>query len=302
MSENVEGTVSLDGLLEGRFAGESFTADDLMFWASRAAEHHLHFSVETDGNSFSVLGERRPVKAADIGDDPARTIADSLDALLDKMPPPTRGGAMSTLRSVEYRKGEEVQTLYVIVGGRVDVRQRTIEARTTAPVAPPTRKEKVRMALMGLAVALLVFLASSIFVDYRAIYTNIVDAVVPVSADELVVDTGPFGESFSVVKKEVVSVRGGGRAIVLTLNRGKTFPVTADQAQKLFDDANDLPTRLATESLARGYVRCEFFDKEGKFLTVAPARIAGLRKAETLEVALPLPARGARVAKVVFTY
>lgn len=302
MSENVEGTISLDGLLEGRFAGESFTADDLRRWASRAVEHHLHFSVETEGNSFSVLGERHRVKAADLGDDPARTVAEALDGLLDKMPPPTRTGAMSTLRSVEYRKGEEVQTLYVIVGGKVDVRQRTVEARTTAPVGPLTRKEKVRMALMGLAVALLVFLASSIFVDYRAIYTNIVDAVVPISADELVVEPGSFGDSFSVTKKEVVSVSGGGRAIMLTLKRTKVFPVTTEQIQKLYDDANDLPSRLAVESLVRGYVRCEYFDKEGKFLAVTTARIAGLHKAETLEVALPLPAKGPRVAKVVFTY
>jgi len=302
MSENIEGTISLDGLLEGRFAGESFTADDLRRWASRAADRHLHFSVEVEGNSFSVLGERHRVKAGDVGDDPARTVAEALDALLDRMPPPTRTGAMSTLRSVEYRKGEEVQTLYVIVGGKVDVRQRTVEAKTTAPVGPLTRKEKVRMALMGLGVALLVFLASSIFVDYRAIYTNIVEAVVPVSADELVVEPGPFGDSFSVTKKEVVSVSGGGQAIVLTLKRSEAFPVTAEQAQKLYDDANDLPTRLATESLFRGYVRCEYFDKEGKFLTVAPARVIELHKVETLEIALPLPAKGPRVAKVVFTY
>lgn len=302
MNEKIEGAISLDGLLEGRIAGDSFTADDLQRWAQRAAERHLHFSVETEGNSFSVLGDRRSVDAADLGDDPARAVADALDELLDEMPPPTRTGAMSTLRSVEYRKGEEVQTLYVIVGGRTDVRQRTVEAKTTAPVGPLTRKKKVRMALAGLAVALLVFLASSIFVDYRAMYTRIVDAVVPVSADELVVEAGPFGESFSVAKKEVASVSGGGRSLVLTLKRGKAFPMTAEQTQQLYDDAKDLPSRLGAESLARGYVRCEYFDKKGKFLAVATARIAELRKTETLKVSLPLPTEGPRVAKVAFTY
>ena len=210
-------------------------------------------------------------------------------------------GAMSTLRSVQYRRGEEVQTLYVIVGGRVDVRQRTVEARTTAPIGPLTRKEKVRMALTGLAVALLVFLASSIFVDYRAMYARVVDAVVPVSADELVVEARPFGDSFSVAEKKVVSVSGG-RSLVLTLKRGKAFPVTAEQAQKLHDDAKDLPSRLVAESLARGYVRCEYFDKKDKFLAVATARVAELRKTETLKVSLPLPTEGPRVAKVAFTY
>ncbi len=298
MSENIEGTITLDGLLEGRLVGESFTADDLRRWTRRAGERHMHFSVESEGDSFSVLGERRAVKAADIGDDPARQVAEALDALLAEMPPPTRTGAMSTIRSVEYRKGEEVQTLYVVVGGRIDLRQRTVEARTTAPVGPLTRKDKLRMGLTGLVVALLVFLVSSIFVDYKALYHRVADEVTPISAKELTIDVGPFGDSFSVAKTEVVR----GRTLVLTLKRSKAFPVTTQRAQQLYDDANDLPSRLAVESLVRGYVRCEYFDKKGKFLAIATARVVNLRETETLEVSLPLPAKGPRVARVAFTY
>jgi hypothetical protein len=299
MSDNIEGSVILDGLLEGRFAGGDFTAADLRQWAKKAAQRNLHFSIETDGDSFSVLGERRAVAAAEIGDDPARAIAEALGELLADMPHQTRASAMSTLRSLEYRKGEEIQTLYVLgPGGAVEVRQRVVDARTTAPLEPLTRGQRVRMALMGLGVAMLVFLASSVFVDYRAMFSRIVENVMPLSAADVAVDVGPFGEHFAVAKKEVAD---GGRSLVLTLKRGKAFPVTAEQAQKLYDQAKDLSSRLSAESLARGYVRCECFDKEGKFLAVATPRIAELRKAETLAISLTLPVEGPRVAKVVFT-
>jgi hypothetical protein len=299
MSDNIEGSVILDGLLEGRFAGGAFTAADLRQWARKAARRNLHFSIETDGDSFSVLGERREVSAGEIGDDPARAIAEALGELLADMPHPTRASAMSTLRSVEYRKGEEVQTLYVLApGGAVEVKQRVVDARTTAPMQPLTRGQKVRMALTGLGVALLVFLASSVFVDYRSMFSRIVDNLLPPSAADVAVDAGAYGECFTVAKKELA---GGGKALVLTLKRGKAFPLTDQDIQRLFDQAKDVPSRLLADSLARGYVRCECFDKDGKFLYFSMLRISGLRKDQTLEVPVPLPADGVRVAKLAFT-
>jgi hypothetical protein len=300
MSQQIEGTIILDGLLEGRFAGGAFTAADLRQWAGRAARRNLHVSVETDGDSFSVLGERRAVAAGDLGEDPARAIAEALNELLADMPPQTRAGAMSTLRSIEYRKGEEVQTLYALgPGGAVEVRQRVVDAKTTAPLKPPTRGQKLRMALTGLGAAMLVFLASSVFVDYRAMFSRIVENVMPFNAADVVVDIGPYGECFTVAKKELA---GGGKALVLTLKRGKAFPLTDGDVQRLFDQAKDAPSRLVADSLARGYVRCECFDKDGKFLCFSMLRIAGLRKDQTQEAAVPLPAEGPRVAKLVFTY
>jgi hypothetical protein len=112
------------------------------------------------------------------------------------------------------------------------------------------------------------------------------------------VDTGAYGECFTVAKKELA---GGGKALVLTLKRGKAFPLTDEDIQRLFDQAKDVPSRLQADSLARGYVRCECFDKDGKFLYFSMLRVAGLRKDQTQEVALPLPADGTRVAKLAFT-
>lgn len=299
MSERVEGTFTLDGLLEGRLGDEGFGAAELRSWAARAGDRGLHFSVEVEGNVFSVLGVRRAVSTADLGDEPSRAVAGALEDLLDEMPPDTRAGAMSTLRSIEYRKGEQVQTLYVLTPAGLDVRQRRIDAETVSPAPPMTGKQKLRLALTGLGVAALALLVSSVFVDYRALLGRVADSMTPVSADDIAVDVGPFATSFSVDKKAIAK---GSRALVLTLKRGEGFPLSDQDIQKRCDEAKDVRARLTAEALARGYVRCECFDKEGKYLYSALVRVAGLRKKTRLEIALGLPKEGPRVAKVAFTY
>jgi len=300
MKERVEGTIVLDGLLEGRLVGDTFTAADLRRWAERAAEKHLHFSVEVDGGTFSILGLRTAVASDDVGMDPARVIAAELEDLLADMPLEVRSSALSTLRSTEYRKGEEIQTLYVLVpGGGLDVRQRSVQADTAAPAEPLTGKQKVRIALVGLAVAVAIFLVSSVFVDYRAMLSRAAESFTPLSAADIAVDTGPFAGSFTVAKKELSR---DPKALVLTLKRTDSYPRTDEDLQKRFDQAKDIRSHMLVESLARGCVRCECFDKEGKFLYSAIVRIGELRSKEKLEAAVALPAEGPRVAKVVLTY
>ncbi|MFW6158144.1 MAG: DUF7575 domain-containing protein [Planctomycetota bacterium] len=64
--------------------------------------------------------------------------------------------------------------------------------------------------------------------------------------------------------------------------------------------ADSVADELAIEALARGYVRCEYYDEEGKYLVSVEIRVAGLRENETAEVTVPLPRR--RPARMVVTY
>jgi hypothetical protein len=300
MSDRIEGTVVFDGLLEGKLPGGGSGAARLGEWVGYAAGLNLPLSLEVDGESFSVLAENRPIQVEQLGDSPAETLADALRQLFEIFPPHERARAFSTLRSTEYRKGEAVQTVYIVgSGGSVQVRERAVDARTTPGLRLLTGREKLRLGAMGVVVALLVFAVSSVFVDYRALWDNIVEEITPFDPNELVVESGSFGDYFTVEKKDVAR---GGKVVVLTVKRRKKFPVTdADLKRLLAEPPDGVPARLTIEALARGYVRCEYFDKHKEFMGFSMQRISRLREKETVGIALPLP-RDWRLARVVITY
>jgi hypothetical protein len=300
MSEKIEGSLVLDGLLQGRLPALPNMEGRLRDWVRTATAAKLPFSLEMDGSSFSVLADNAPLPAAALGPSPSVAIADLLQDLLKIFPPDQRGGVTSTVRSMEYQKGEEVQTLYTVApDGTVQTRSRSVSAETKAPPRPMTTKEKLRLAGGGLLVAAVIFLISSIFVDYRQLFGRMVDAARPFNADSLTVEMNGTGDYLALDRK---AVSDGGKAVVLTLKRGKDFPLQeADYAALLKKAGESLPARLAVEALAAGYVRCEYFDKDGKFLGADMARIADLRSKETVDLLLPLPS-DRRLARVVLTY
>jgi hypothetical protein len=113
------------------------------------------------------------------------------------------------------------------------------------------------------------------------------------------VDAGSFSRYLSVQKKAVAH---GGKVLLLTLRRSPDFPSEESSLESLLEDSKEsLSARLTAEALARGYVRCELFDKHDKFLGYSMLRITGLRKQETVRQAMPLP-RDVQPARLVLTY
>lgn len=300
MSEKTEGTLVLDGLLEGKSRDLSVLSARLREWISASVSLDLRFSLEIDGNSFSVLADNKPIRIDNLAPAPAERIAGALDELLKVFPADERKGILSTLRSIEYRKDTEVQTAYAVgPDGKIHTRERLVDARTTPPPRQLTRKEKIRVGITGLVIALLIFLASSVFVDYRALIGNVIETVMPLDAEDIKVETGGFEKYFAVEDK---TVSRGSKAVVLTLKRTKAFPLKDSDMKQLFADAKDsVSARLTVEALARGYVRCEFFDKKDKFMGFIDKRISPLRKTETIKLTLPAP-RDGRMSRVVITY
>jgi len=300
MNDRIEGTIVLDGLVEGQVAGVPDAESLLRQWVRTVASLGLHFSLESDGSSFSLLADNRPVAADQLGPRPAEAIGQALGELLAIFREPERGRLFSTVRSIEYRKGAEIQTLYVVTpDGRVEAKERTVEAWTEPPPRRLTRKEILRLTVIGVIVALLVFAMSSFFVDYRALVGRAVEAVRPFDVERLEVDTARFDGYFTFEK---ASVSRDGREVILTLKRGEAFPQSEDDVERLLTSPGPSPAkRLAIEAIARGYVRCEYFDKDGEFIESTEQRIAELRRQATVEVSLPLP-RKRRPVRVVITY
>ncbi|MCD4824967.1 MAG: hypothetical protein K8S55_10180 [Phycisphaerae bacterium] len=300
MTGKVEGTAILDGLIEGSLPNLPDAEKQLKKWVASTALANLHFDLEFDGGSFSILADTKQVVVDDAGRPLVDKITDAFEKLLDIFPSKDRGHVFSTLRSMEYRKGEEVQVLYVVgPDGLVQTRERVVDAQTTSPLQRLSLKEKVRLGVMGLVVALLIFLASTAFVDYREIFGNIRDSLMPFDTNKLKVDAKVFGNYFTIEKKSVAS---GHKAVIFTIKRGKEFPLADSDYRRLLEKAGQsLSSRLAIEAIARGYVRCECFNDKNEFIGFTYHRIVGLRNKEAIEIAVPLPA-DRRLSRVVIAY
>ena len=111
-------------------------------------------------------------------------------------------------------------------------------------------------------------------------------------------DAGPFGPYLSIVGK----ARRGEDTLALRLKRTARFPLSSPDVDRLFAEAGGaVDARLTVEALARGYVRCEYFDAQGAFLGQVMVRIADLRRREGIAVVLALP-REHRPVRLVMAY
>jgi len=303
MTRNYEGTVQLDGLIEGRIPPDAESIEQrLREWVEFAKQANLRFSLDIDGAGFSLLPDTSPIPADDLGPDPSETIRDLLDQLLSVFTPPQRTSVFSTLRSSEFQPGKEIQTIYAIGSdGRIDVQQRTVEAETTKPAEPLTLARKIRLAGLGLAIAAVLLAISSIWVPYGRLISEAVHRAQPVDADKIALDLGHF-EPY--LEPNDMSTRRVDKhlLLVISIRRTEAFPTDAAELQAAWEAAgDDLHKRLTIEALARGQLSVEQFDAEGKYRGRFPVRIAGLREKQTVSLDIPIR-RKYRPERVVLVY
>jgi hypothetical protein len=293
VSEKIEGTFFLDGLIEGRLPAEPDAEENLRRWVRSAGREHLKFSLDIDGGNFSLLPSTTPVSVDDLLESPPHAVQHAVENLMELIPFPERPGVQSTLRSTEYREKLEVQTLYLIApDGTVQTRRRNLEARTTPPPRPIPLKEKLKLAGFGLVVVLALIGVSTFFVDYRALYHDIVEQVTPLDPTKIEVRSDAFAGLFRVTKAVLDSKQ---KVLVLTVRRETTFP--ADLAEACREEP-DLRRRMALEALLKGYAHGEQFDEKGECVGFSTVRIAPLQTGDEANLVLPLP-RDARTARIV---
>lgn len=287
MTEKVELTIVFDGLIEGKLPEIDGIEEKFRQWIGFAADLGIRFNLEISGSSFSILPETKPVSCNKLGEQPEEAVKQLLEQLLELLPEEGRSNVFSTLRSSEYKPGCEVQSLYAIgTQGGIRCETRTVDAKTTPPPTPISTRERIWMVVYGLVIVLAVLGVTSIFVDLRGIFDQFAGAVKPVEADEIEIDLGSFGEFITLEEKKVDSATG---TLVLSLKRTKKFPTSEEELQKAFEKSgNSLPRRLAVESIARGYVRCELFDKDKKFYGSFELRIHKMRTEETIQIGIKL--------------
>jgi hypothetical protein len=300
VSEKTEGTFVVDGLLEGKIPPEEDFLERLQDWIRLLGTVGVRLNLEAEGDTFNLLANHVTVPTARLGPQPADRIREALEDLVRVFPDPGASEIFSTLRSVEYAPGEEIQTVYLVrPDGSVEAPQRTLDARTAPPEPPATPKERVRVVLGGLALLAIVFGISSLFIDYRSFFRGLWHRVAPLDVEQIEVDPGPFVRYFSLEEKE----RGSGsKTVVLTLAPTAEHPRNDDQIEAAVVAAGEaLERRLALEALARGYIRFEVYGEAGQLLRATFLDVRGLRDQERIEVEVPVP-RDPRPARIVLNY
>jgi hypothetical protein len=295
MSAKIEGTLTLEGLIEGRLSGGAEPEKAARDWVELAHDAGLSFCLRIEAGFFSLLPSDAPFRADALGKAPEAVIAGLVEQLVRAFPP---GAVTSTLRSTEYTPGTETQRLYLVgADRRVEVRSRSTAMETTPPPRALSGKQQAVIVLAGVAFALTVVGLSALFVDYRALWRHVRRELFAQDVAKITVDGTSFEGYFSVAK----TVLENDETLVITLNRGPLFPMT--EAEESRAAALDQPPakRLAAEAVIAGYVRCEFFDDQGRFQDQATFPIKDLRSGVSMHLALPLP-RSLHIQRVAITY
>jgi len=299
-SLKTEGTLIIDGLIEGKIPALPAAEDKLRAWVHFARQAGLEFTLNLDGGNFSLLADNSPLPAKQFAPEPSEIISSAVGEMLKTIPPADRAKLSSTLRSIEYRPQQEVQTLYPIApDGTVDSRQRIVDAKTHPPLPPLTTRERLRMGLFGLAAAIAVIALSAVFVDYRKLWHEIRTEVTTPRAEQIQIDNSTFADYFTVEKKDLSS---DAKTLRLLLKRTARFPRTDADVIAATTQPTTRPIlrRMTLDSLSRGYIRCEYFDSNGIFQNFHFARIHPLREHDSMELDLPLPLQS-HPSKIIFT-
>lgn len=287
MIKKIEGTFFIDGLIQGPLPACKEAESSLHKWCDDARDSGLKFNLDFEGSMFSALADNRPAPVDDIGDLPSEKTADAIRSLLKLFRPDQIPAISSTVRSVEYRVNQEVQTIYVIgTDGSVSTPQRVVAAQTEKPAQPKSPREMIKMAAIGLLALAGLFAISSIFVDYRQLYRDIAEKAAPINPDEIIVDNANFAEYFTV-KSKSRSKNGG--YLILTLEKTAQFPSSPADVDKAITTTMPATRRLAAEAIARGRLTCRLYDKEQKIISHCDIFIDGLRSNKTVEISIPIP-------------
>ena len=185
-----------------------------------------------------------------------------------------------------------------------------VPCKTVSAEAPVSPREMTRRGLLGLLIALVILLASSYVVPYRDLWIRLTASVEPVKA---VVHAGLFSP---YLQMELTGLDRRTGMLKVHLTRAPAYPISESALDALYANPPEpmappstttapatapasapaappatslLRRRLAIESLAKGTVRLEFRDAQGRILGGGTLRISDLQRLATLDGDVPAP-------------
>ena len=278
------GTFLVDGLLEGPASAAPDTQAKLANWVAVARKAGFPFSLEMEGDGFSLLGDARARPLPAPGADPSEPLRHLLQQLVDAFPPEARPRLFSTVRSIEYGDDLETQTIYALSpAGAIEPRQRVVDAITAKAPTPLATKDKIRLGLFGLLVLGVLFALSSLFIDWGSQFQALGNKLGPFDGQAVERDAGPFSPYLAIQGLEA-----RGSQLQITLARTDILPKSAAEAEQQMQlGSGGLVQREALRALAAGYLRVQLFAKDGAHLGTTVVYVGELRTKETTEVTVP---------------
>lgn len=291
----VEGTYFTDGMLQGRVPDDRNFEKNVQEWLASQRKNGLRFDFTIDGGSFNLLADDKPNSSRNFPPDSVQEhLAAAFQKLIELSPPTDRLQLMSTLRSVEYRPGAEIQTLYIITPpGKIVAKQRTLDAETVAPPPELTLAGRLKLGALGLAAAAILLLVSSFFIDWKTWLFEPAKELIPVKLEEIVIDAQAFEGFLAFEKRALDKQRRGLRLLA------KTGPDWKAAIDSQAPDLSSWQRFLAVASVKKGGLRCDFYDRKGESIGSVPILLHPLLQSESGEAELFLPLPNKKAHRIV---
>lgn len=281
----LEGTFALEGILEGQLVAPNAQAR-IQEWISLLASMGLTLTLQVDGTHFTVFADQSQTQTARIGGDPAENLRSTLAQLVGVIGPVTQHELYSTLRSVETRPGTQVRTVYALSStDEVEIQQDRVGATTQAASEALGWQGHAKIAGITLLILAALLGIASLFVDIPGAIRGVWERVAPIDVEALEVEHGPLTPYLEITEIERASGKGG---LALELERGPDFPTTPEARAGLLDRAEG-EARLTAHAILRGYIRCEVFDEDGKWMATREIRVRDLAAKADATVVLHVP-------------
>jgi hypothetical protein len=282
MATKLEGTFCLEGMFEGPWRRE----DDLPVsrWGRETASHGISFHAEVSSGTFSIVpspGYFGVPQSLDL----KTQLEEALNNFLDILPAEDAEASFSTIRSVEYQPGKEIQTVYAIgPSRRIQAQQRSLDATTTAPPKELTGKALGIRAAIALACVAVIIAGTMPFVPYKRLLSRMKSNMVPVKSKDVTVELGHFD---GVLKLRDIKISKG--VVTVTLDFS-ACPDTSDESlSKVWKESTEMREKLAMEALFKGQLLCKCFNTEGKLIGKYTVELS--RKTDQLSFDIPCPPR-----------
>lgn len=286
-------------MLDGLVQGAGIDRAQLDAWVEQCSRHAVGFSIESEGDRFSLLADDATRKITDAGDDLKEVITSALESLAMSGNSSTVV-LFSTLRSREYKPGREIQTLYVVEpGGGVSAQTREINADVQAPPTP-LRGRPIFNALAALGALAVVVGISSFFINWSEVLLR---AKVMAAPNQGVEFDASRLEPFITFKLTAIKQLDG--VLEFELSRGTQWadvrPVSMDDTVPM--NSPDMTWRkfLATAALKRGIVHCCLYNDKGELTGDMPLSVEALAAVEKITLKIALPGSRSVLKRVVIT-
>jgi len=268
----------LDGMIQGNLPADSAGLEQ---WVRKTKSEGLAFDLSQDAGSFSVLAKNAPQLISGVlHQDLEQAVRHAGEALSELFAVPQESRLYSSLRSEEFIPGRAQQIIYLVTpDGKFHSEKRNVEKETKEAAHEMSRQGMVRLGLGSLGLVAFLLFLSSFFVDYRLIFNEAKEQLSPLEAGDIALDDDAVDE---LIEVNVKGINQKERLIQFDLKKGVDWDALVGKAP-LEAGGQSWEVFLALQAVAKGRLRCEIYDHDGKLLEVGEILLGSFGDDESQE-------------------